>query len=407
MFKMTKSASLRSHTRIGDPDTGLTKTTDSLPLKWLYACRVAAALIGLVLPTVAAAQNFQQEDATDKVTLQPEGKTSRVTFTCRILDYTGEKITVLIKLNGEERTFPASTVVSTETVQTGPHVKGQALFLNGRTAAAEKEFVRALEIEPRKWVRREILALLIRCDLVQGEYESAGSRFLSLTESDPVTRHFKLMPLAWRSGAKPQSLVSSAARWVKRSDPIAQLVGASWLLDDAKYGDLAQTTLKQLSLTSDRRLRELAGAQLWRLRVREGNVNDLEADRWEGQIERIPADLRGGPYYVLGMARLSRREYAKAATALLWLPLVYRDDHLLASRAALEAGRALERDGQRDEAATMYREVVFRYRDTEFAQDAAALLKKATADSSGVAPSSATGDAKGTDADDDTIVIEK
>jgi len=73
---------------------------------------------------------------------------------------------------------------------------------------------------------------------------------------------------------------------------------------------------------------------------------------------------------------MRRREYERAATALLWVPLVYDHNHLLSSRACLEAADALLQFGQKTEAITLYREVKGRFAETPYAQEAASVLKE-------------------------------
>jgi hypothetical protein len=61
--------------------------------------------------------------------------------------------------------------------------------------------------------------------------------------------------------------------------------------------------------------------------------------------------------------------------AFLWVPLVYDHDYQLSALASLNAADALNAIGQREEALAVYREIVVRYRQSSYAQDAAQILK--------------------------------
>jgi hypothetical protein len=162
----------------------------------------------------------------------------------------------------------------------------------------------------------------------------------------------------------------------------ARLIAASLLLDDAKYGPIAANQLKSLGTSPDRRIQQLAKAQLWRNELNSTDLSRYELDRWEERIDAMPEDLRGGPYFLLGRGFLLRQEYDKAAAAFLWLPLVYDHDQQLAARAAVAAANALVRVGEKTEAATIYREVVVRFPKTDSAPEAAAQWKALTAGNS-------------------------
>jgi len=320
---------------------------------------------------------------TDKVTLQREGSTSRILLSGQILDYTGHSLKFRTTAGNAVRLYPASQVVSVETPQTDAHIKGLLDFSQKQIDDARAEFKKALTLEPRTWVRREILAMLVRCDLRMGDYKSAGLQFQILFKSDPTTRHFKLIPLIWAPQHSDVGLKNTAQNWISQPTEILRLMGACVLFGDAKYGDEATNELKKLTISTDRRIHYLAEAQLRRTRLSAGNITRHELQRWQNRIESMPEALRGGPYYVLGRAHLQRQEHERAALALLWLPLVYDHDHHLAARACLEAADALARIGQKTNAGTLYREVAARYPQTPFAQEASEILRTTSSNQSG------------------------
>lgn len=163
---------------------------------------------------------------------------------------------------------------------------------------------------------------------------------------------------------------SQAHEWLKQELDAARLLGASLLLDDATNGDSAAQELQVLQRSTDDRVRSLAQAQSWRLKLRALEVGDLELNRWETRIHDMPASLRGGPSYLLGRGRTMRREHDRAATALLWTSLMDDGDARLAARAGVEAAQSLKRLGQSDDARRLLQEIARRFPDTEFGEAA-------------------------------------
>jgi len=195
-----------------------------------------------------------------------------------------------------------------------------------------------------------------------------------LWQSDPQTWHIKLVPLAWSPHNLDAGLRSEAVGWISLGNEMSQLLGASHLLNDASKALLAERELRDLATSTNRQIRLLARAQLWRLRLREGNVSPAELRRWQSRIADLPEGIRGGPYYLLGRGHLSRKEYDRAAMALLWVPLVYDHDVFLAARACLEAADSLNNIGQSNESVALYREVTTRFAGTPYADEAAGVL---------------------------------
>ena len=332
------------------------------------AARLAFASIVLISVSTSIAE--------DKVVLQLQDSTSRVTVSGTIMDYTGSTLSILLRSGGKPKKYLASQVVQVRTSQCEPHQLGLKHFSKKRIGEASVAFQRAMVVEKRTWVRREILAQRIRCSLWMSDYSSAANRFLSLVSSDPETRHFKLIPLWWTPTQLDAGTKNNAGVWIAQDNEVARLIGASLLLNDQRYGEAAESELRLLAASSDPRVRYLARAQAWRPQLRATDISHLVLARWESRIKIMPEDLRGGPYFLLGRGHLLRRENERAATAFLWVPLVYDFDHQLAARACLQAADALADIGQTTEATTLYREVKQNYADTTFAQEAAALLKR-------------------------------
>ncbi|HEV3022237.1 MAG TPA: tetratricopeptide repeat protein, partial [Pirellulales bacterium] len=239
-----------------------------------------------------------------------------------------------------------------------------------------RELETALKKESRVWVRREIMAALVRAALRRGDFAAAGLRFQALVKSDPATRHFRLIPLVWGPEKITGEVRDEARAWMAGATEPGRLIGASLLYTDRELGREARAVLKKLASSADPRIQLLAQTQAWREEVLEGNPGKLQTAQWQRRVDELPEDLRMGPNYLLGRAYAARHDYELAAAALLWLPLVDDHDHRLAARACLEAGVALDKIGQHDEARTLFQEVTERFSDTPFADEATSLLGK-------------------------------
>ena len=308
--------------------------------------------------------------AQDLVVLQTEGTSSRLTLPCQIVDYSGERITVQFKGGPTQKSYPSEQVVEVRTAWLESHELGRKLLAERKFDEAAKALQSALVVEKRGWVQREILASLIRCSLRMGDRASAGTRFLKLLESDRTTRHFGLIPLVWAAEQVPGAAKAQARIWLAHDAETARLLGASLLLDDANLGESAAQELQVLQRGSDERVRTLAQAQSWRLKLRALEIGDLELNRWDTRIREMPATQRGGPSYLLGRGWAMRREHDRAATALLWVLLMDDNDPRLAARAGVEAAESLKRLGQPDDARRLLQDIATRFPDTEFGEAA-------------------------------------
>lgn len=321
-----------------------------------------AVVVGFAVPALLGVSHLL---AQDHVVLQGDGQSSRLVLPCQILDYTGEKLSAQLK-SGVRKEYPADQVLEVRTDWLDAHERGRKLLAERKPSDATKSLQEALVAESRPWVRREILALLIRCALRQGDRVTASARFLSLSESDPKTRHFGLIPLVWASESVNQAAKSQAREWLTKESDIPKLLGASFLLDDPQFGESAARELGVLQRSVHESVRQLAQAQSWRSKLRLLEFSEIDLQRWDSRIREMPVSLRAGPSYLLGRGWAMRREHDRAATALLWLPLMDDGDPRLTARAGVEAADSLKRIGQTDAARRLLEEMAARFPDTEF-----------------------------------------
>jgi len=311
---------------------------------------LAAAVLLLCAP--AAGQ--------DTVLVASGNEGGRTRITGRILDYTGRELT-LEHAGGQQRRIPAELVLKVDTPYGQKHTEADSLFAAGRFDEALARYLEARELEDhpqRRWVRRQIIAQIVRCYSTLGRADTAGEAFLLLVRSDPATLHFDCIPLAWMPRQPSPAMEQTARRWMQRTEPAAGLLGASHLLVGNGRGE-ALGRLRQLAASADRRVALLASAQTWRTEVTTAGDDRLAA--WDRAIEQLPEPLTAGPYFVLGRARQHRRQWDAAALALCRVAILHPQQRPLAAQSLADAGRCLEQLGDAKSAVRLYRELARDY----------------------------------------------
>lgn len=304
-----------------------------------------------------------------------ENTRSRTRLTGEVLDYTGKALLVRLP-GGIERAFPADRVHAIETTRTPEQQSADKLYAQRQPEQALGPYRKALEKEERRWVRREILAQITSCHHELGDEAAAVQAFLLLVQSDPQTPYFDRIPVTWLPAEPAPALVDAALKWLAReNDPVANLLGASHLLNSPQKRQ-AIDRLRSLSFDPDPRVAWLSRGQFWRTGF--ATASDVQIENWTVDVEKAPESLRGGTYYLLGQALSNKHQPAKAALAYLRVSVLYPRDRRLAGRSLLEAGRELEKIGQKNEAATLYREVIDTHPQNPLAAEAQERLAAVT-----------------------------
>jgi tetratricopeptide (TPR) repeat protein len=290
-------------------------------------------------------------------------------ITGRVLDYTGRELKWQ-HAGGQQQSFPAEKVLRIETPCGRQQTDADALLARNQFDRALGLYLKAVDDEPRRWVRRQIIARIVGCYQALDQPQRAGEAFLLLIRDDPDTPYFDCIPLAWTPQQLPVDLELAARQWLGREEPAAQLLGASHLLAGRDRPE-ALRLLRRLAAGTDRpAIREgismssrwltgLALAQTWRAEVATATAEQL--DGWSRLIEQMPEPLAAGPYFVLGYARAQRQQPEQAALALLRVAILWPQQRLLAAQSLVEAGRALEKLDQGQEALRLYREAIRTY----------------------------------------------
>jgi hypothetical protein len=338
---------------------------------------VAALVVFLTFLVAVPARcedSAEESTGSDRVVVQPRtGSGGNETLRGVIEESTGARITLREAGGRRVRVIPLSDyrVVELRTTFVPAHERGLAALARHDLSVAESELAESLDAESRRWVRREILAARVRIALVRDDQPLAARLFLSLYESDSTTPHLRLIPLKWTTGDPPENCVRPARDWLASTRPAARLVGASLLLERPDHAAEAIAALQSVAASEDRRLAELAAAQLWRPDLQAARLSDLQLERWEKRVSQLPVELRSGPAFLLGRAYSTRSQGELAAAWFLWPATVGGVECELAAQGLIEAGGCLARIGQSAEAIRLWREVQSRFPDSTWAQTAA------------------------------------
>ena len=316
--------------------------------------------------------------AQDTVLVTSADGKSQLTRQGEIVDYTGKELR-LKTLSGREEPIASARVIEIKTEWLADHLRGRELLSSGKLDTAIEAFQQAKEREKRPWARRQIMAELVECHLEAGRIDLAGDEFLRIAADDPTTQHFAVVPLPWRTLPPDAALEARAAAWMSGGSkiPAAAVLGASWLVSTSRRGDaiaaLTQQSVKRAA-PDDPRLAMLADIQTWRTRIVTAKADEVA--RWQSAIEKMPAEVQAGGWFLLGEARARLGQAEEASLAYLRVPLVHGRPRAMAADALVAAGEQLEKLERKDQAAGLYREVLANYATCPATSEAQARLNK-------------------------------
>ena len=321
-------------------------------------------VVALFAILLAAGRNAAAQDQ-DTVYVSTGSAGGHARLGGEILDYRGSGLRIRVA-GGHEKLIPAEKILGIETFYIRPHVDANRMFEVGKYGEAVPLYQNALDNnnEPRRWVRRQIMAQLIRCYDALGRPDRAGNGFVALVEEDPETPYFDCLPLAWLPRQASPATEQLARSWTQNKQPAVELLGLSYLLQTSVRQDVL-SRLRQLAAGPDRRVAQLAMAQTWRASVATAKIPQLDA--WNQAVEQMPERLAAGPYFVLGTAWIQKQQWEKAALALMRLPILYPQQRALAAQALVGAARCMEKLNRKSEALRLYYELMRTYKEQTWA----------------------------------------
>ena len=343
---------------------------------WLIPGLLGSLIYGLSFLSPAC---LAQETSLDKVIVTNRAGDQQQTLTGRILAYNGKFLTFQL-LGGSPQRIETPRVQEIQSSWTANHLRGNQLLADHEFEQALLAYQQAVKEETRLWARQRILAQWVWCYRGLGQTEQAGEHFLKVVlAADPNTLYFDAVPLTWGKQAVSPALEGRAQAWLTDSRSSAgRLLGASWLLGTAQRATAIQV-LNQLTTDMDTRIALLAEAQLWRTQQASVSVQGL--GQWKGQIDRLPAELRPGPYFLLGAGFHRHQQHEQAIVAWMRIPINYSQHYQLASESLLASARKVDQLQRKPQARNLYQEIVSRYGSTVAAGPAQRWLDQAQSQS--------------------------
>ncbi len=321
-----------------------------------------ARLFGFVivcLITLQVSNAFAQETLDIVVTRKP-GSEKIVNRQGKIIDWRG--ISLTLESTGREREIDNADIVAVQTVWDDAYQAGLDELRQGRAKLAIQQLNYVVEKETRPWAKRIVRSHLVEAHLAVDQPEDAVKQFLEIVAEDPQTRFLHLAPLPWSGSGN--ALVQQAEKWVEIRQPIVQLIGGSWLLAGPKRAQGIRL-LEQLSRDIDPGVRNVAIAQLWRTRT---NVSAKQTEVWEKLVEKMPRQLRAGPYFVLADAQSKCQKTDQAMINLMRIPILFPEQRFLGAAALYRCASLLHNNGKTKQAKEITNELVTKYPETIWAQ---------------------------------------
>ena len=308
--------------------------------------------------------------AEDTIWLRSDGASDRVyARKDTIKDYTGESLTL-----ASGTRIPAARVLRIDSKWSESHVAADEALARGEFAKALAAYQQAVGEEPRRWVRRMLLARMADCHRGQGRLDLAAAAFLALTKADPSTQAFDAIPLVWHTSPQIRIDATVSRQRLTSPNPVERLIGASHLVATPSRG-AALEVLEALSILPDTRFAILAQAQLWRTRI--ATAKPYELEQWVAAVEKLPEPLRAGPSFVVAGAFAQQKQPRRAAELYMRVPILHRKQYDLAAQSLWEAAAAFAKLQRPKDVDRCLREIVKDFAHSPLAETAQNQLQAA------------------------------
>ena len=311
----------------------------------------------LFFPALIAAAQPPDEPAvlpfisSDQVTIRKAGTHRDNTLSGVIEDMSGQNI-VLRRGGNTVDILKLREVVSVR-FQKSPEFNDGLRKLESRDWQSALTALKTAEAtEPRAWAVREIQASEAVALRALGRFDECLAMVEKIFDDDPDTRHLVELPLVWDERLPPGQRFAGTFADLKSRSVLRQLTAASALLHDPQQQAAAAATLTSVRRTPRIRIQELADVQLWRRSLlRAAELQPGEIELWTQRARDLDRRMRSGPEFLIGRALLAEHDYDKAATSLLWMPLLEPLDPATTAASLSDAVTALQLAGRTAEAA--------------------------------------------------------
>ncbi len=344
----------------GRSDEKLKSSSHEKPGKSIAKKVVSGLIIGLTIQYSA-----HQCNAAETVIYKTGRTSGQIVLNGQIIEYNRKELIFRVQYPDTVKRLSADQIIAYAPKRNQSHQEAVQALKELRYAAALSKFEAAQSQETRPWLQREIQAGQIEVLLNQQNWLWAAEKYLSLLNSDPLTRHQELIPLHWSD----EKLTNEERIWalsVLQSDKVIErLIGASWLVESPEYGARAESVLREMMTNPVPLIRHLTKTQIWRRELITDEITDGDLERWERQLLDLQEEYRSGPMFVIGMGyeRIVQKELA--AARFLWLTMMDTKNIPLAHQATLRAADLLEAVGQISQSVQLRTEAETRFTPTK------------------------------------------
>ena len=308
---------------------------------------------------------------TDTVVTRGENSPTTAKRRGVITDWTGSSLS--LQSGTRTREIDNNRIVEIQTSWNSDYLLGKQLLGDGKTSEATAKLRLALASETRPWAQTIIRSELVRALSAADDYPTAIEEFSRMIAADPQTRFLHLIPLPWSGSVGNAKVVKMAQPLLVSSEPVLQLIGASWSASGSDRATAVQI-LEKLAADSESGISGLAAAQLWRTEITA--ADERRVSNWKQKILRMPSSLRAGPYYVLATAQARLDKNKQAAINLMRIPILYPEQTALCAASLFKCARLLHNDGHPNEARTLWTELRQDYPESIWAKQVDTSLLK-------------------------------
>lgn len=288
------------------------------------------------------------------------------------LERVTEKSVFIRGKDGSLREYAGRKLLRVETRLLPEHKRGDELFVGGHFAEALQAYRSALDNESRPLVAAQVRIQIVWCLRYLGRRAEACREFFTLATGEVPAVFAPAAPVNWLPGAPDPLIEALCASHLGSPSAVVDLVAASHLLGGV-HAKRALVELDRLAATAPEPIRTVAWFQTCRQKTM--TVDEKDLWQWEGAWEKIPAEWQAGPAAVVAQGWEGRRNFERASLWWLRLAILFPGHRDLAARALLAAGRNLERLGQPEQAAVLYRELLVKYPESPDSPAAQARLE--------------------------------
>ncbi len=268
-------------------------------------------------------------------------------ISCEISELDDQKIVFVEE--EKQREIPSDRVMRViPNWRTPAAAAAHQLFADRDYRAAKDAISKAVTNDLPRWQQRLLVAEFVDVFAALGEHRLAGGVYLkSLAPNQPPAMLLAQLPMNWTTIEPDRPLYESAVEWLSSEDPIAQLLGASWLLL-GQDRDAARATLTKLQNSDRATIAALATAQTWRLTP--PLETSAKVAEWFAARDKLIEPLQIGPTEFIaercartGMIDLAIGQWSRVAT-------LHSDRAHRAAAALNAAARTLAQQGRTEEA---------------------------------------------------------